>query len=159
MKNNEKWDGELRHFGSAMLFSCPVLGVGRMLAWQQLNPKQINALALHLIFHHFSLFNCCLSATLQLIKGITLKICMLCFVLINSFLLNPVCVWILWERWKESGHQQLWPDERVNRAQTVLTSAAQLSLCCPAPGTLCLSWKSPATRHSSKRYKTNKQGS
>ena len=30
----------------------------------QLNPKQINGLALHFIFHHFSLFNCCLSVVL-----------------------------------------------------------------------------------------------
>ena len=35
----------------------------------QLNQKQTSALALHLIFHRFSLFNCCLSVVLQFDKG------------------------------------------------------------------------------------------
>ena len=48
----------------------------------QLNQKQVSDLAFHLIFHHFSQLNCCLSVVLQLdimIKGITLKISKLCF--------------------------------------------------------------------------------
>ena len=32
-------------------------------------PKQISGLALHLIFHRFSPFNCCLNAVLWLDKG------------------------------------------------------------------------------------------
>ena len=32
--------------------------------WTELNQKKINGLALHLIFHRFSPFNCCLSAVL-----------------------------------------------------------------------------------------------
>ena len=35
----------------------------------QLNQKQTRGLALHLIFHRFSTFNCCLSVVLQLDKG------------------------------------------------------------------------------------------
>ena len=34
----------------------------------QLNHKQISGLALHLIFHHFSPFNCCLNVDLVLDK-------------------------------------------------------------------------------------------
>ena len=43
-------------------------------------------------FDRFSSFSC---SFCSLIKGITLKVRMLCFVLINSVLLNLVCVWIL----------------------------------------------------------------
>ena len=58
-------------------------------------------LALHLIFFfffflfsRFSPFNYCLSVVLQLDKGDYPKICRLCFVPINSVLLNLLCVWI-----------------------------------------------------------------
>ena len=47
-------------------------------------PKQVSGLALHLIFHHFSP-----------LKWTTPKIRVLCFVLINSVLLNLLCGWIL----------------------------------------------------------------
>ena len=43
----------------------------------------------HLKKNHFLPFNC---HFVSLIKGITLKICLLCFVPIN-ILLNLVCVW------------------------------------------------------------------
>ena len=42
---------------------------------------------------HFSTFNCYVSFC-SLIKGITPKIRMLCFVLINRVLLNFLCVWL-----------------------------------------------------------------
>ena len=66
-KNDAKWDGELIHssFSLFLVELCPVLG--RMLikiAWK-----------------------CS-------IKGITLKIHILCLVLINSIILNLLCVWI-----------------------------------------------------------------
>ena len=41
---------------------------------------------------HFSLFNNVLGLFCSLTKGITPKICMFCFVLINSILLNLLCV-------------------------------------------------------------------
>ena len=44
---------------------------------------------------HFSSFNRCFSVVCSLIKGISPKICMLCFVLMNSVILNLLCVWIL----------------------------------------------------------------
>ena len=50
----------------------------------QLNQKQINGLAFHLIFHHFSPFSCCLSV----FCGIIPIICRLCLVLIKRFLLD-----------------------------------------------------------------------
>ena len=43
---------------------------------------------------HFSPFNCSLSVVL--LKGIILKIHMLCFVLINSILFNLLCVWTVY---------------------------------------------------------------
>ena len=47
--------------------------------------KQISDLACHPIFHHLSPFNCCWHISFcGLIKRITLKICVLCFVLINT---------------------------------------------------------------------------
>ena len=52
-------------------------------------------LNLHLIFHCFSPFNCCLGVFFGLMKGITPKMCMLCSVLINSVILNLSCDWIL----------------------------------------------------------------
>ena len=58
----------------------------------QLKQKQISVLALHLIFHCFSLFNCCLSVVCSLIKGITLKIQIFPP---NSVLFNLSCVLIL----------------------------------------------------------------
>ena len=45
---------------------------------------------------HFSPFNCCLSVVFcSLGREITPKVCMLCFVLIVSVLLNLLCAWIL----------------------------------------------------------------
>ena len=43
------------------------------------------------IFHHLIVVQ---ASFCSWIKGITLKICMLCFVLINSIILNLLCVWI-----------------------------------------------------------------
>ena len=54
---------------------------------------EINGLALHLSFHRFSQFNCYVSFC-SLIKGITPRIRMLCFVLINNVIFNLLCVWI-----------------------------------------------------------------
>ena len=51
--------------------------------------KLISGLALHHIFYRFSPFRCNFCS---LIKGITPKIRMLCFVLINSVLLNSLYV-------------------------------------------------------------------
>ena len=57
-------------------------------------PKQISGLALHLIFHRFSPFNCCLYAVLWLDKGgypehsHSVVFC-------RRVLLNLSCVWIL----------------------------------------------------------------
>ena len=50
----------------------------------QLNPKQINDLALHLILDRFSLFNCCLSVVSYLDKGDYPENLLCVFVLINS---------------------------------------------------------------------------
>ena len=52
------------------------------------------SLALHFIVHRFSQCNSQVSFC-SLRKGITPKILMLCFVLINSVQLNLLCVWIL----------------------------------------------------------------
>ena len=58
--------------------------------------KLISVLALHLIFfYRLSPFNFCFMSFCSLIKGITPKIRVLCFVLINSVLLNLLCVWII----------------------------------------------------------------
>ena len=56
-----------------------------------LNQKQASVLVLQLIVHH-------LSVVCGLVKGMTLKMCMLCFVLINGLFkicFNLLCVWIL----------------------------------------------------------------
>ena len=58
------------------------------------HPKKISGLALHLILHHLSPFICEVSFG-SLIKGITLKICVLCFVLKSRVLFNQLCVWNL----------------------------------------------------------------
>ena len=51
--------------------------------------KQISGLTPHLIFHRFLPFNCCFKVSFcSLIKGLTPKIRILCFVHINSLLLN-----------------------------------------------------------------------
>ena len=58
-----------------------------------LKNKRLNFAALHLIFHDIIVVQV---SFCSLIKGITLKILMLCnFVLINSLLLNLLSVWIL----------------------------------------------------------------
>ena len=72
-----------------MFLSCPVLK--RVLAWTR--QKQISGLVLPLIFYRYSSFDCCSSCSL--IKVITPKMCILCFVLINIVLLNLSCVWNL----------------------------------------------------------------
>ena len=59
-------------------------------------PKPDNCLTLSSA-SHCSPFICCLRVVLyELDTGITTKIRMLCFVLINSVLLNFLCVWILY---------------------------------------------------------------
>ena len=59
-----------------------------------LNQKQISDLVFRLIFHNFFY---CLTVVLvsfcSLMKGITPKICRLCFFLINSVILNLLCAW------------------------------------------------------------------
>ena len=67
-------------------------------SWAQLTSKIISGLTLHLTSYCFSVFNCCHRlyrvSFCRLIKGITPRMCMLCFVLINSIILNLLCVWI-----------------------------------------------------------------
>ena len=53
---------------------------------------QINVLVLHLTFHHLTVVKV---SFCNLMKGITPKICMLCFVLINSVLFNLLYVSII----------------------------------------------------------------
>ena len=52
-----------------------------------------------IIFHCFWPFRCCLSFC-SLTKGTTLKICWFCLVLINSILLNVLCVWNVSDSWR-----------------------------------------------------------
>ena len=67
-------------------------------------PKTVKCLSSPPHFHYFSPFNCELLFRSLKKKGITLKMCMLCFdrinlcfVLINSVLLNLLRVWILFK--------------------------------------------------------------
>ena len=59
----------------------------------QLNQMQISIL--HLVFHRLTVVKV-LFCSLK--KGITRKIRMLCFVLINNVLFNLLCVWILFQK-------------------------------------------------------------
>ena len=54
--------------------------------------EKVNGLALHLIFHHLIVVWMSFGG---LMEGTAPKICMLCFVLVNSLILNLLCVWIL----------------------------------------------------------------
>ena len=61
---------------------------------QKKKKREINGLALRLIFRRFHRLTVVKVSSCSLTKGIITKIRILCFVLINSVPLNLLCVWI-----------------------------------------------------------------
>ena len=77
----------------------------------ELDEKQVSIAVLHLIFHSLTVAQV-LFCSLK--KGITPKICMVCFVLVNSLLFNLLCVWI---KHSVFSHTEIKPIQLVSLAQ------------------------------------------